>query len=684
MSNSQLADAAIAYARAGYAVLPLKPGTKRPATIHGKDDATTDVETVRRWWHTNPDANIGLRPAQGVVIIDVDTRKDGHASLADRSIQLGPLPDDAPVARTPTGGLHIWVSGVDGDAVATLASGIDVKTNSGYVVAPPSAIGGHRYTWRTALLDRKPPAAADEWATCIRKPERAQPNRKLRKPVGHQSYVDKAVAEELDALRSCEEGGGRWRGRYDELNGVAIRLARMPEVDRQWLRGELIEACRINEYLADEGIRKVQRDITSAFTYADGKGPAPIPEPTLKRDDMNGVKADVDRDAETDSSAEESDVHAHAVRVRAAQIRVEREARAIVDAEALPIVVYPPVTPLTELLEEPDEALHYRIDQVAPKQGNIILSAQFKAGKTTLVNNLIRSLVDSDPFLGRFTVTQPAQHLVLIDNEMSRNTLRRWLREQKIRNTQAVADVITLRGRVSTFNILDAMVRDQWARRLADLGCDYLMFDCLRPVLDALGLDENRDVGKFLVAFDALLADAGIPDSFIVQHMGHANERSRGDSRLLDWPDATWRVVRETEAPDSPRFFAAYGRDVDVYEGRLSFDPVTRRLTYAAGSRSDAKTEAAVRAMVALLAVAREPMSYRGIEDGLAGVHTQKAIRDGIGQAVKTELVIVESGPKRAKLHRINYPCSECGYPVASRSGRHQSCPTGPDELNLQ
>ena len=51
-------------------------------------------------------------------------------------------------------------------------------------------------------------------------------------------------------------------------------------------------------------------------------------------------------------------------------------------------------------------------------------------------------------------------------------------------------------------------------------------------MLDALGLDEHRDAGRFLTAFDALLVEAGIRDAFVVTHMGHTNERARGDSRL--------------------------------------------------------------------------------------------------------------------------------------------------------
>jgi hypothetical protein len=35
-----------------------------------------------------------------------------------------------------------------------------------------------------------------------------------------------------------------------------------------------------------------------------------------------------------------------------------------------------------------------------------------------------------------------------------------------------------------------------WAKALRDLGCDYLILDCLRPVLDALGLIENNEAGR--------------------------------------------------------------------------------------------------------------------------------------------------------------------------------------------
>ncbi len=387
----------------------------------------------------------------------------------------------------------------------------------------------------------------------------------------------------------------------------------------------------------------------------------------------NGPNRNGRQVADADETVEQYDPE-NAINYRMRVLRVEREARRRLDDEDRPPIEHPPVKSLDALLAEPDTPTRYRIDQVAPAGGRVMLSAQYKAGKTILIGNLLRALADGAPFLGRFDVCIPAAGIVVIDNELSEDTLRRWLREQGIENTSAVADVVALRGKVGMLNLLDDRCRDQWATRLRDIGADYLVLDCLRPVLDALGLDENRDAGKFLVAFDAMLTDAGINDAAVVHHMGHANERARGDSRLQDWPDAIWRMVRETDEPDSPRYFSAFGRDVNIAEGQLGYNPATRHLTYTSGSRVDSVVRAAQRAVIDLLMSASEHMSKSAIEDELSPEHKQKAVREAMRTVVKVGLVAVEPGAHGAKLHRIAFPCSECRRPVVGQGVRHLSC----------
>jgi hypothetical protein len=235
----------------------------------------------------------------------------------------------------------------------------------------------------------------------------------------------------------------------------------------------------------------------------------------------------------------------------------------------------------------------WRIDGWQPRQARVLLAAQFKSGKSVLVHNYLRSLVDGTAFLGTAAVTPIAGTAILLDVEMSERQSDAWLRCQGIEHDDRVI-IYSLRNAARSFNLLDERIRHEWATRLRDQGAEALVLDCVRPVLDALGLDEHRDAGLFLVAFDQLLREAEIPESLAVHHMGHGNERARGDSRLRDWPDVEWKMVRKDEDPSSMRFIAAYGRDVDVSESALTYDPQTRHLTLAGGSRAVLKRREAL------------------------------------------------------------------------------------------
>ena len=91
-----------------------------------------------------------------------------------------------------------------------------------------------------------------------------------------------------------------------------------------------------------------------------------------------------------------------------------------------------------------------------------------------------------------------------------------------------------------------------------------------------------------------------------MHHMGHNGERSRGDSRLRDWPDVEWRVVRQDEDPTSARYLVAYGRDVEQPEAPARLRRSHPPSHLAGGTRRDAKLEAALEAV--LEALAREPL----------------------------------------------------------------------------
>lgn len=313
----------------------------------------------------------------------------------------------------------------------------------------------------------------------------------------------------------------------------------------------------------------------------------------------------------------------------------------------------PPVQSLTQFLTVEDDEARYRVHGLLPAGGRIVLAAQYKAGKSSMVGNLVKAMADGEAFLDSFNV-EKATRIVVIDDELDERQMRRWYREQAIQNTDAVR-IVALRGRLSTFDIIDPVTRAEWAAKIA--GADVVILDCLRPILDALGLDENRDAGKFLVAFDALLAEiaalgtdeaAGPPDAVVVHHMGHGGARSRGDSRILDWPDATWTVTRENvEDPNSPRYFSALGRDVRVGESLLEWTEATRHLSIVGGGRADRGAGATRALMEKIVAfVTQNPnVTGRGLELALGGNNTAR--RAALQLAVDEGYLMRLSGENR-------------------------------------
>ena len=70
-----LAEWAAHYAAAGLEVFPVDPDTKAPLGAlarNGHLSATKDADTIRQWWTARPDASIGARIPENVVVLDID------------------------------------------------------------------------------------------------------------------------------------------------------------------------------------------------------------------------------------------------------------------------------------------------------------------------------------------------------------------------------------------------------------------------------------------------------------------------------------------------------------------------------------------------------------------------------------------------------------------------------------
>nr|WP_221374517.1 AAA family ATPase [Actinoplanes polyasparticus] len=309
------------------------------------------------------------------------------------------------------------------------------------------------------------------------------------------------------------------------------------------------------------------------------------------------------------------------------RLRARREAQRLVDAENVTDEPIPAPTSLDDLLDEEDEQESWRMVGLWPKGGTVLLSAGAKSGKTTTTGNVVRCLADGDRLFGvHATEALPEGDTVaVLDYEMPRGKVKQWLRDQGIKNRKAVV-VWTERGRAGQFDPRNEASRAKWVNALAASSVKVWIIDCLSPILSALGIDENNntEVGAVLDGINTIAAAAEVSETLLIHHMGHGAERSRGASRLVGWPDVNWRLMwpkddRNPNAepdPNGPRFFAAYGRDVDVREGRLVYESSTRHLNFMEGGRKD---DQATKNLGRLLVYVRDNplLGVRKLQDGL-------------------------------------------------------------------
>lgn len=132
---------ALAYAGAGLHVLPLTPRNKTPLIDDWPSGATTDKVVTRQRWERWPDANIGIHVGKSdLVVIDVDPRNGGDASMAELRRKHGDAWLSSVVVKTGGGGRHYFYRQPSGAVRVppTLGPGVDVKRGSSYVVAPGS------------------------------------------------------------------------------------------------------------------------------------------------------------------------------------------------------------------------------------------------------------------------------------------------------------------------------------------------------------------------------------------------------------------------------------------------------------------------------------------------------------------------------------------------------------------
>lgn len=320
------------------------------------------------------------------------------------------------------------------------------------------------------------------------------------------------------------------------------------------------------------------------------------------------------------------------------RLRVRDAAREKVAAEKAALNELPAFDAdlLVDVLQRPAEPPE-RVTGLIPWQASTLIVAMRKTGKTTTELNLARSLLLGEAFLDRFEVRAITGRVAILNYEVGAAQLARWADEVGVPRDRLY--LVNLRGRRNPLSHEDD--RAALAERLRAQEVETLIVDPFGRAYTGQSQNDSGEVGAWLADLDRFArGEVGASDLILAVHAGWEGERTRGASALEDWADSIITLARDKD-DESARFFKATGRDVDVDEDRLSFDPATRHLSLTGqGSRKQAS---AVRKSAELVP---EIVSYvrdfpgcsqASIEENVSG--RGKSVRDAITEAVDRGLI---------------------------------------------
>ena len=522
-----------------------------------------------RAWH--PGYALGAVMGHRLDLLDVDPRNGGDSTRAGL-VEAGMWPTVYGLAETPSGGTHEFVAPLGTGSRDAVRDGLDVKggtpegTGRGFAFIAPtvkaSKVTGElvAYSWRTepdlVALAEGGDDSGEALAEMVRQakgkrvPGDTSPGE--RPAWAHGPIPD---GKRYPHLRSH---AGFMRDRSYHLDDARVVLR------TRWQ--DCAQPPHARSEMPWEDAEALLEDIWSR--YAVGEAYA-------------AVTGDEDPDARLEAQL----AFNRAVADEAHKLRVRQEAARVVRQEALGDQPAPDVASLAELLARPVDH-RWRIDGLLPAGGRLLLSAQRKTGKTIATGNMARSLLTGEPFLGRFDVTKLDGRIVVLNYEVTGEQYAAWMDDIGVPHNRLY--VVNLRGRRNL--LADDDGRAELAEIVHTREGQVMTVDPFGRSFTGKSQNDAAEVAPWLVRLDEVAEQAGCTELILTAHAGWDGERTRGSSALEDWPDS---IVTMTRDPDTgQRFIKADGRDVDLDEDRLDYDPVTRRLSLSgAGNRKKVRKD---------------------------------------------------------------------------------------------
>ena len=125
-------------------IIPLVPNDKKPYGSWLKyQEERMKPKDLHDYFTNNPDANMGMVTGviSGISVIDIDG-EEGVKALKEANINLPPTT----VVKTPRGWHYYYKYHPDLKQGANRLEKVDIRNDGGYVVIPPSSVGGVQYS----------------------------------------------------------------------------------------------------------------------------------------------------------------------------------------------------------------------------------------------------------------------------------------------------------------------------------------------------------------------------------------------------------------------------------------------------------------------------------------------------------------------------------------------------------
>lgn len=270
---------------------------------------------------------------------------------------------------------------------------------------------------------------------------------------------------------------------------------------------------------------------------------------------------------------------------------------------------------LDDFLKRKFEETGFIVDRLMKYGTNVHLVAAAKTGKTNVAINLVKALADGGMFLGAFETKPIKGRICMMDFELDERQAQDWLKRIGIKNASKI-EIYPLRGMPNPFRSPEAM--RELEEVLKSLDIEFLILDPFSSIYTG-DANSNTEVKAFLKEIDGFKLRSGVQHLVIAVHAGRNQGQTRGASTLDDHPDALWYLQKDNDK----RFFKAVGRDIDVAEAEIVFNPDSGEITFLEFSK---KVDPLRSMMVKILKYAQKypGCNASAIESGVRGGNTYK------------------------------------------------------------